>query len=277
MKDVGDFLKEKRKEKGVSLIEVEENLKIRRKYLTAIEEGNLDIIPGKTYVLGYLRNYCKYLEINNDEINNIIQKYKNIINQQSRVAIKEEEDTVSFRRKRGREFERTRKPIQFRYVYLIGFVFIVFIGLLFVNRFLRDAKNYPIPSPEVNTTSELANEDLQDEAIVTDESEISEEEAMIQEQLLQEKLLAEKLPVLKVAAQNTTWLKILSKDIVLYEGILFKDEEISFKDNDQDLKLVTRYPENLITYYDDNLVEIDKGISENHILEYNFNTLNENI
>lgn len=43
--------------RGISLIEVEKDLKIRKKYLQALKEGNIDIIPGRTYLIGYLRNY----------------------------------------------------------------------------------------------------------------------------------------------------------------------------------------------------------------------------
>jgi len=63
MKDIGNFLRERREARGISLIEAEKDLRIRKKYLQALEEGNIDIIPGKTYLIGYLRNYSKYLGI----------------------------------------------------------------------------------------------------------------------------------------------------------------------------------------------------------------------
>ena len=78
MKDIGNFLKERREARGISLIEVEKDLKIRKKYLQALEEGNIDAIPGKTYLIGYLRNYSKYLGINEENINQIIQTYHNL-------------------------------------------------------------------------------------------------------------------------------------------------------------------------------------------------------
>lgn len=78
MKDIGDFLRERREERGISLIEVEKDLKIRKKYLQALEEGNIDMIPGRTYIIGYLRNYSKYLGIDEENINSIIQTYKNL-------------------------------------------------------------------------------------------------------------------------------------------------------------------------------------------------------
>ena len=83
MKDIGNFLKERREARGIALIEVEKDLKIRKKYLQALEEGNIDAIPGKTYLIGYLRNYSKYLGINEEKINQIIQTYNNLEKQKS--------------------------------------------------------------------------------------------------------------------------------------------------------------------------------------------------
>ena len=36
-------------------------LRIRPSYLFAIEEGDLDAMPGRPYALGFLRSYCDYL------------------------------------------------------------------------------------------------------------------------------------------------------------------------------------------------------------------------
>jgi len=83
MKDIGNFLRERREAKGISLIEVEKDLKIRKKYLQALEEGNIDLIPGKTYIVGYLKNYSKYLDIDEENINQIIQTYNNLEKQKS--------------------------------------------------------------------------------------------------------------------------------------------------------------------------------------------------
>ena len=92
MKDIGNFLKERREARGVSLIEVEKDLKIRKKYLQALEEGNVNAIPGKTYLIGYLRNYCKYLGINEENINQIIQTYNNLEKKKSGLKKTKEEN-----------------------------------------------------------------------------------------------------------------------------------------------------------------------------------------
>lgn len=61
MKELGNILQEKRKEKQLSIDQVASDLRIRNSYITRIEEGgcNLDNV----YILGYIKNYASYLKI----------------------------------------------------------------------------------------------------------------------------------------------------------------------------------------------------------------------
>lgn len=78
--ELGSLLKKAREEKGLTIDDIQEETKIRKKYLEAIEENNFDILPGnvylKVFVKGYARevglNYQKLLE--NFEILNIEEK-----------------------------------------------------------------------------------------------------------------------------------------------------------------------------------------------------------
>lgn len=45
----------------MSLEQAEEQTKIRRKYLEALEEEAFDVLPGRVYVRGFLRNYARFL------------------------------------------------------------------------------------------------------------------------------------------------------------------------------------------------------------------------
>ncbi len=62
-------LKQARLDLGLSIEEISESLKIRKKYLVALEEGEYDILPGNTYVVGYLKSYSKFLKIEFENIN----------------------------------------------------------------------------------------------------------------------------------------------------------------------------------------------------------------
>lgn len=71
MGQLGELLKEARQNKGVSLEEVEEKLRIRKKYLQALEEEDFSIMPPEVYIKGFLRNYAIYLGLDPEEVRNL--------------------------------------------------------------------------------------------------------------------------------------------------------------------------------------------------------------
>jgi len=270
MKDIGNFLRERREARGISLIEVEKDLKIRKKYLQALEEGKIDAIPGKAYLIGYLRNYSKYLGIDEENINQIIQTYNNLEKKRA-VLEKTKEKSIYLKSKDKSIFEKKKFFFPVKYVYLTSFVLIIFIGLFLLNRSLREAQDFPVPSPEIeNETGINVVEKADDISTLTEELIESEAEAIIAEYSTQDSVLAEKLPILKLIASDKTWVKILSEDKIIFEGILFNGEEY-FWETDQTLEIVTEYPTKIEAYYDDESIEISKGTIDNYLLKYNFN------
>ena len=197
MNDIGNFLREKREEKGISLTEVEKDLKIRKKYLQTLEEGNIDIIPGKTYLVGYLRNYCKYLGIDEENINQIIQTYNNL--EKRKVDLKKIKEENSYTKKRDRsKFKKKSFYFPIKYIYLTSFVLIIFIGLLLLSRSLKEAQNFPVPSPEIGKeTGTNIEEKASDISALTEKLIKSEAETVIAEDSTQDSILAKKLPILK--------------------------------------------------------------------------------
>ena len=270
MKDIGNFLRERREAKGISLTEVEKDLKIRKKYLQNLEEGNIDIIPGKTYLVGYLRNYGKYLGIDEENINQIIQTYNNL--EKRKVDLKKIKEENSYTKKRDRsKFKKKSFYFPIKYIYLTSFVLIIFIGLLLLSRSLKEAQNFPVPSPEIeNNTGINIEENVNDINALTGEAIESEAEAIIAEYSTQEDILEEKLPVLKLIAQDKAWLRIFSEDKIIFEGILFENEEFLWE-TEQALEIITEYPIKIETYYNDEIIDINKGTIDNYLLKYNFN------
>ncbi len=65
---VGKRLKEKREELGLSIEDIEENIKIRKKYIIALENDNYEEIPGLVYARAFLKNYSSFLGLDAEEI-----------------------------------------------------------------------------------------------------------------------------------------------------------------------------------------------------------------
>jgi cytoskeleton protein RodZ len=59
--EIGNSLREARLRQGLEFPEIEQRTKIRGKYLRALEEEQFDLLPGQTYVKGFLRSYAEFL------------------------------------------------------------------------------------------------------------------------------------------------------------------------------------------------------------------------
>jgi cytoskeletal protein RodZ len=61
---IGDSLREARTRRGLSPADVHKSIRIRERYLTALEEEHWEILPGEAYTKGFLRTYAEYLGLN---------------------------------------------------------------------------------------------------------------------------------------------------------------------------------------------------------------------
>jgi Helix-turn-helix domain/RodZ C-terminal domain len=59
--EIGSSLREARQRSGLDFHQAEQAVKIRAKYLRALEEEDFDVLPAQTYVKGFLRNYADFL------------------------------------------------------------------------------------------------------------------------------------------------------------------------------------------------------------------------
>lgn len=71
----GQLLRQIREEKGLTLEQAEEETKIRKFYLRALEEENFAVMPAQVYAVGFVRKYCIFLGIDEQEM---IYRYKQL-------------------------------------------------------------------------------------------------------------------------------------------------------------------------------------------------------
>lgn len=63
---LGDMMRGERATAGKSLIDVQSDLKIGVKYISAIENGDLSVFDTKGFIAGYVRSYARYLNLDSD-------------------------------------------------------------------------------------------------------------------------------------------------------------------------------------------------------------------
>jgi helix-turn-helix protein len=65
---IGDVLKRTRTRRKVDIHTVEQQTKIRTKYLRALENEEWDVLPGPAYAKGFLRTYAQFLGLDGDAL-----------------------------------------------------------------------------------------------------------------------------------------------------------------------------------------------------------------
>jgi transcriptional regulator with XRE-family HTH domain len=72
LKELGDYLRQAREKQNISLKDIQEATKIRLRYLEAIEQGDLAVIPGEVYRKGFIVNYAETVGLDGQAV---LQKY----------------------------------------------------------------------------------------------------------------------------------------------------------------------------------------------------------
>ena len=67
MRTVGEILKKERLNKKLSFEEIEAKIRIRKKYLQAIEENEWQKLPSLAYIKGFINNYSRFLNLDPNE------------------------------------------------------------------------------------------------------------------------------------------------------------------------------------------------------------------
>ncbi len=89
MFEIGASLREARTRQGLDFNEMEHRTKVRAKYLRALEDEQFGVLPGHTYIKGFLRTYADALGLDG-------QLYVDEYN--SRFVVGEDDQPVRMRR-----------------------------------------------------------------------------------------------------------------------------------------------------------------------------------
>lgn len=64
----GEELKKRREELGFTLQMAEEETKIRKLYLQALENDDFAVLPPRIYAIGFVKNYARFLGLNEEQL-----------------------------------------------------------------------------------------------------------------------------------------------------------------------------------------------------------------
>ena len=95
MGTLGQYLRSAREARGIDLHEAAQQTRIGIAYLKALEEEDFSKLPGEVFVRGFLKNYGKYLQL---EESQVMRKYGELMAPKSEagpVAAKEPPQAIA--------------------------------------------------------------------------------------------------------------------------------------------------------------------------------------
>ncbi|MCK5533524.1 helix-turn-helix domain-containing protein [bacterium] len=184
---IGDSLREAREGKQLSFSDIEQEIKIREKYLRALEKENYEIFPAEIYVTGFLNSYSKYLGLDAD---NLVKNYWRI--HQEKDYLNNSRDNLSKTNKKEKNNIILKK---------ISIIVGVSLGITVLSFLLFRVKS------ESN------------KKVVVRENTYKEEIAVVPVQIK----IPEKV-YLEIKGEEATWLRVIGDGDLAYEGLIKKDE-----------------------------------------------------
>jgi cytoskeletal protein RodZ len=137
--ELGQMLKQARMEKGISIEDLQEATKIRKRYLEAIEEGNFKVLPGNFYVRAFIKSYAEAVGLDPGQV---LGMYKNVI---PTAAAEPVPETVLRRSRNKQKIVTARRGTWITGVILWAFLILI-LGILYY----IFSSNYNKGNPSVN-------------------------------------------------------------------------------------------------------------------------------
>lgn len=147
MKALGNYLREERIARGISLESIENKTRIRRQHLVAIENGDFHRLPEQTYAKAFLRHYVRCVGLDEADV---LRHY-------DALAVREEQSGSEHSRseRRARQVMVRRRRRLWQWIGVVVIVLLMAIGQWWVNPWGRveQASTDPTPSEQQATAS----------------------------------------------------------------------------------------------------------------------------
>jgi transcriptional regulator with XRE-family HTH domain len=207
MASIGQELKRERELRGISLNEIADSTKINIRFLRALEENQLDILPEQFFTKGIIRNYAKYLGLDEQSVINTYLESLGAQTKQEKLAGENED-----------ELRKTlaTPPKEKRISLLFALMVLVILSLIIIMYFLfREGESLPQNLSKIQSTPQKAQEKpMPNLPVIQEEPEVEPEELN-----------------LEILVQQETWIEIFADQEKLDTGLKYPGDRLQFKAN----------------------------------------------
>jgi cytoskeleton protein RodZ len=197
MASLGQELKRERELRGISLQEISALTRISLKFLQALEEDRLEIIPGKFFIRAILRSYARSIGLDENQVLNRYQEIQSSLDYQVDLEVP---------KKSGYELIRRRRILPF----LLASLFVILaLGLV----------SFLVLAPKKNPESLLRSEPKSSPSPALSHS----VEAPKPEEKTYESLN------LDISFLEDTWLRVSADGAVIWDGIKKEGESLQIR------------------------------------------------
>ncbi|WP_028274028.1 helix-turn-helix domain-containing protein [Atopococcus tabaci] len=204
MNEVGEKLKEARKEKGYTLDDLQQITKIQKRYLVAIEEGNLDSLPGNFYARAFIKQYADTVGLDGDKL---LEEYTDYIpSPNDRNYTKKIATTQTRSRSKQNDWltnAQENLPVILIIVLVLAIIIAIYAAIVQNDSGSNEAR---IVENGTNSVQIATNADIQNQQEETDtaaEEDTSEETKDTSKEADEEETAAEQTVEVEEASQNT--------------------------------------------------------------------------
>jgi transcriptional regulator with XRE-family HTH domain len=206
MASLGQDLKRERELRGVSLKEISSSTKISLRFLEALEEDRLDILPGKFFIKAILRTYAKFIGLEEDYV---LNKYY-----EASLELEQSQESKQTKRKTRPVVTKNIKKL----IYSLALIIILMLFLFFLYN-LFFLKKQTSPPTEIPRASTLLQEDMILPPSRTETlAEFIREEVNI---------------TIEISFLEETWLQVLADGVLKVDGLKQQGEKFMVKANEE--------------------------------------------
>lgn len=187
MNEIGDKLKEARKAKGYTLDDLQQMTKIQKRYLIAVEEGNLDVLPGDFYARAFIKQYADSVGLNGEDL---IQEHMDTLSHTDQAEYtKGVQNTQTRSKTKNSGFAATLRdslPTLLIVLLVIAIIFAIYLAITTGENANTDSFINENDSAAVIEVEDSEEESSDQEGVDTDEEADTDYTAESEEQIIEE-------------------------------------------------------------------------------------------